>query len=205
MKITKDTVVRLSYEMYVAGEKEGTEELWEKAPLEHPLVYCHGENMMLPAFEFAMEGHEAGDKFDFRIAYSEAYGDYDEKGVISLDKKMFYNGDGEFDSERVYVGAIVPMNTADGQIVNAQIAEINDTTVTIDLNHPLAGEDLHFVVEIQDVREATADELEAVRNPGCHGCHGKKKRCGNNGGCGDGGCDGGCEGDCGEGGCGGCK
>ena len=44
------------------------------------------------------------------------------EGVLTLDKKMFYNGDGEFDSERVYVGAIVPMNTADGQVINAQIA-----------------------------------------------------------------------------------
>ena len=66
-------------------------------------------------------------------------------GVLTLDKKMFYNGDGEFDSERVYVGAIVPMNTADGQVINAQIAEITADNVTIDLNHPLAGENLHFV------------------------------------------------------------
>lgn len=194
MKIVKDTVVRLSYELYVAGEKEGTEELWEKAPMNHPLVYCHGEGMMLPAFEAALEGKEAGEKADFRIGYNDAYGDYDENGVMTLPKKVFFNGDGEFDSERVYEGAVVPMNTTDGQIVNAQIAEVGEDTVKIDLNHPLAGEDLHFVVEIQDVREATADELEQIRHPhhGCGGCKGGK--CGG-GKCGEGdcNCDGGCE------------
>lgn len=196
MKITKDTVVRLDYELYVAGEKEGTEELWEKAPINHPLVYCQGEGMMIPAFEAALEGKEENESFDFRIGYADAYGDYDEQGVVELPKKLFNNGDGEFDEERVYEGAVVPMNTADGQIVNAQIAKITKETVTIDLNHPLAGEDLHFKGTIHEVREATADELEQIRHPhhGCGGCHGGK--------CGSGDCGSDCN--C-DGGCGGCN
>ena len=101
-----------------------------------------------------------------------------------MDKKMFYNGDGEFDSERVYVGAIVPMNTVDGQVINAQIAEITAENVTIDLNHPLAGENLHFVGKVLNIREVTEGELKALHHRGCGGgCGGCKGSCDN---CGDG-------------------
>jgi FKBP-type peptidyl-prolyl cis-trans isomerase SlyD len=141
-------------------------------------VYCHGEGMMLPAFEQQMEGLAEGEAFDFRIACQDAYGEYDDEGVLTLDKKMFYNGDGEFDSERVYVGAIVPMNTVDGQIINAQIAEITADNVTIDLNHPLAGENLHFVGKVLNIREVTEGELKALHHRGCGGgCGGCKGSC----------------------------
>ena len=91
-----------------------------------------------------------------------------------------------------WVGAIVPMNTTDGQIVKAQVCEITDDQVTIDLNHPYAGEDLHFKGKIIDLRDATEAELDAIRHPkhGCcgGGCHKKKgegcEGCGD--GCGDG-------------------
>ena len=189
MKIENQKVVTLQYDLYVDGEN-GQEEVMEKATADAPLVYCHGEGMMLPAFERAMEGLAEGEAFDFRIPCEEAYGEYDTDGVLQLDKKMFYNGDGEFDSERVYVGAIVPMNTADGQIINAQIAEITKEHVTIDLNHPLAGENLHFVGKVLNIRQVTEGELKALHHRGCGGCGGH--------------CGGGdCNGDCGEGGCGG--
>ena len=191
-------VVKATYELYIAGE-DGKEELMEKATAETPLVWCHGEGMMLPAFESAMAGKQAGEHFDFVLKAADAYGEYLEEGVMELPKTMFFNGDGEFDEERVYVGAIVPMNTVDGQIVKAQVCEITEDKVTIDLNHPYAGEDLHFKGEILEIRDVTEGELKAIRNPkhGCGGCGGgcsKKK--------GDG-CEG-C-GDCGEGGCGGCE
>ena len=177
MKIEAKKVVTLEYDLYVDGEN-GQEELMEKATAEAPLVYCHGEGMMLPAFEKNMEGLAEGDTFDFCIACQDAYGEYDDEGVLTLDKKMFYNGDGEFDSERVYVGAIVPMNTVDGQIINAQIAEITAEHVTIDLNHPLAGENLHFVGKVLNIREVTEGELKALHHRGCGGgCGGCKGSC----------------------------
>ena len=97
---------------------------------------------------------------------------------MDLPKTMFFNGDGEFDEERVYVGAIVPMNTVDGQIVKAQVCEITDEQVTIDLNHPYAGEDLHFKGTILSIRDVTEGELKAIRNPHhCGKCHGKCDDC----------------------------
>lgn len=189
MKIESRKVVTLQYDLYVDGEN-GQEEVMEKATADAPLVYCHGEGMMLPSFEEHMAGLEEGETFDFRIPCEEAYGEYDTDGVLQLDKKMFYNGDGEFDSERVYVGAIVPMNTSDGQVINAQIAEITKEHVTIDLNHPLAGENLHFIGKVLNIREVTEGELKALHHRGCGGCHGTCGECGSD--CNEGGCGGNC-------------
>ena len=116
MKIENLKVVSATYELYIADEN-GKEELMERATEQAPLVWCHGEGMMLPAFEAAMNGKEVGDTFDFVLKAADAYGEYLEEGLMELPKTMFFNGDGEFDEERVYVGAIVPMNTVDGQIV----------------------------------------------------------------------------------------
>lgn len=189
MKIENQKVVKAIYEMYVDGE-EGKEEMIEKATIKTPLVYCQGEGMMLPKFEEALAGLEEGDKFDFRIACEDAYGDRDEAGLMELDKHMFYNVDGEFDSDRVYVGNIIPMKTSDGQIINAQVVKVSPVKVTIDLNHPLAGENLHFIGEIVEVRDADPAELEAIRHHGCGGCHGH--------------CDGGCN-NCDNHSCSGCE
>lgn len=191
--ITDNQVVTLKYDLYVDGEN-GQEEMVETATAERPLIYCHGQGMMLPEFERNMAGLEVGDAFDFRIPQELAYGAYDPDGVLTLDKKMFYNGDGVFDSERVFVGNIVPMNTVDGQIVKAQIAEVNDDTVVIDLNHPLAGDDLHFVGQVMDIRPVTEGELKALQHHKsgcCGGCHGGCEQ-GCQSGCG-GGCDNGCD------------
>lgn len=175
--IQNGKVVTCTYELYVDGEN-GKEELMERATKDRPLTYCQGEGMMLPKFEELMANRQDGETFDFRIGYEDAYGEYDDQGVMELDKRMFYNGDGEFDSERVYVGNIIPMNTTDGQIVNAQVCEITDDKVTIDLNHPLAGENLHFVGTIIEVRDVTPAELEAIRHPHkCGRCHGNCNDC----------------------------
>ena len=181
-------VVTVQYDLYVDGEN-GQEEKMESATVERPLIYCHGENMMLPEFERHMAGLNEGDSFDFRIGCEDAYGEYDSDGVLTLDKKLFYNGDGEFDSDRVFEGNVVPMNTVDGQIVNAQVVEVGKDHVVIDLNHPLAGENLHFVGKVLAIRDVTEGELKALHHRG--GC------CG--GGC-QSGCND-CESGCGKGSC----
>lgn len=182
MKIENEKIVKATYDLYIKGDKPETEEVIERATKSNPLVYCQGEGMMLPKFEENLAGLSEGDSFDFVIASEDAYGERDEEGVLSLPKKLFFNADGDFDEERVYVGNVIPMNTTDGQIVNALVLEVTDKEVTIDLNHPFAGEDLHFVGKILEVRDAEPEELDAIRHPKCGGCHG--------------GCHGDCNGDC---------
>ena len=177
MVVENQKVVKATYQLFINGE-DGKEELMEQATEQAPLVWCQGEGMMLPAFEAAMAGKAVGDRFDFTLKAADAYGEYYPEGVQELPKTMFFNGDGEFDEERVYVGAIVPMNTVDGQIVRAQVCEVTDDKVTIDLNHPYAGEDLHFTGTILEIRDVTEGELKAIRNPhGCGKCKGDCNDC----------------------------
>ena len=150
--IENQKVVSATYELYIADEN-GKEELMEQATEQTPLTWCQGEGMMLPAFEAAMAGKETGDTFDFVLAAKDAYGEYLPEGLMDLPRKMFFNGD--------------------GQIVKAQVCEVTDEHVTIDLNHPYAGEDLHFKGKILSIRDVTEGELKAIRNPhGCGKCHG---------------------------------
>ena len=196
MKIAAQTVVDAEYELYVNGEND-TPELMEKATPERPLNFIYGVGMMLPKFEEHLANMEEGDSFDFTINHTEAYGEYEDEAVIDLDRSVF-EVNGKLDAEMVFAGNVVPLMDSEGNRVQAQIVSVDDKHVRVDLNHPLAGEDLHFKGKVLNVREATQGEIDSLF--GGHSCS-----CGS-GGCGDGGCgDDGCEDDscgCGSGGCG---
>ncbi|HRZ96089.1 MAG TPA: FKBP-type peptidyl-prolyl cis-trans isomerase [Paludibacter sp.] len=185
MKITANKSVSAEYELYVDGETEGELELMEKATPEQPLSFIYGVGMMLPKFEENIFGMSIGDKFDFIIEIDDAYGQYEDENVIDLDRSVF-EIDGKLDQEMIFEGNVVPLMDSEGHRLNAQIVTITDTHVKVDLNHPLAGENLHFKGSILEVREATEKELAALSGGGCgSGCG-----CGSGegGGCGDGGC-----------------
>ena len=177
MKITANKAVSAEYELYVDGETEGELELMEKATSEQPLSFVYGLGMMLPKFEENLFGLEVGDKFDFVINTEDGYGEYDDESVLDLDRAIF-EIDGKLDEEMIYEGNVVPLMDNEGNRINAQVVTITDTHVKVDLNHPLAGETLHFKGSVLEVREASEKELEALMGGGCgSGC-----------GCGDGGC-----------------
>ena len=177
MKITANKAVSAEYELYVDGETEGELELMEKATSEQPLNFVYGVGMMLPKFEENLFGLEVGDKFDFVINTEDGYGEYDDESVLDLDRAIF-EIDGKLDEEMIYEGNVVPLMDNEGNRINAQVVTITDTHVKVDLNHPLAGETLHFKGSVLEVREASEKELEALMGGGCgSGC-----------GCGDGGC-----------------
>ena len=177
MKITNNAVVNAEYELYVDGEN-GELELMERATSEQPLNFIYGIGMMLPKFEQNLNGLETGDSFDFTISNEEAYGPYDDEAVIELERAVF-EIDGKLDEEMVFEGNVVPLMDSEGNRLQAQVVSVNDTHVTVDLNHPLAGENLHFKGKVIEVREASEEELNALLGGGC-GCGGN---CGD--GCGD--------------------
>lgn len=185
MKITANKSVSAEYELYVDGENEGELELMEKASSEQPLNFIYGVGMMLPKFEENLFGLAAGDKFDFTIAVEDAYGPYEDENVIDLDRGIF-EIDGQLDTNMVFEGNVVPLMDNEGHRINAQVVSISDSHVKVDLNHPLAGETLHFKGSVLEVREATEKELNALMGGG--GC-----------GCGSGGCG---SDSCGSDGCG---
>jgi FKBP-type peptidyl-prolyl cis-trans isomerase SlyD len=188
MKITANKSVSAEYELYVEGENAGEQELMEKATAEQPLNFIYGVGMMLPKFEENLFGLSVGDKFDFTIDVEDAYGPYEDENVLDLDRAIF-EIDGQLDAEVVYEGNVVPLMDNEGHRINAQVVSVTDTHVKVDLNHPLAGETLHFKGSVLEVREATEKELAALVGGG--GCgSGGCGSCGcDDGGCGDGGCD----------------
>ena len=185
--------ITLSYELY-SDNAQGIHELIEKAPAEHPLQFISGFGTMLEAFEGNIVPLSEGDEFDFNLSVNEAYGPYVQEHVIELDKQVF-TIDGRFDKENIYPGNVIPLTNADGNRFDGIIVEVKEKTVVVDLNHFLAGRDLHFCGKVIQSRPATDAEIQGYINmfsgEGCGcGCHD----------CGDGGCG---EGGCGEGGCGG--
>ena len=99
-----------------------------------------------------MEGHEAGDKFSVDVAAADAYGDKRDNLTQRVPKKHF-NG------QRLEPGMQVVLNTNFGPRA-VTIQKVGMSVVDVDLNHPMAGKDLHFDIDIVEVREATAEELE---------------------------------------------
>lgn len=178
----KKSFVALTYDLYVGEENE--KELMEQATEEQPLTFYTGLGMMLDKFEAEIVPLKVGDSFDFVIPVDDAYGEYEDEKIIELPKNIF-EVDGAIDEEMIAEGNMVPLVDSEGNRINASIVSVGEDIVTVDINHPLAGEDLHFIGKVIEMREATEEELKAVFSSGC--------------GCGSGGCD---SGDCGSGGCG---
>ena len=110
-----------------------------------------------------MDGHEAGDKFSVDVPAAEAYGDKREGLSQRVPKKHFGN-------QRLEPGMQVVLNTNFGPRA-VTIEKVGMSVVDVDLNHPMAGKDLHFDIEVVDVREATPEELEHGHVHGAHGHH----------------------------------
>ena len=185
--------ISVNYKLYTSAPGEEPE-LVEETAEGDPFIFVSALGMTLDAFEAQIVPLKVGDKFDFTLVPNDAYGEYDEAGKHALPRNVF-EINGKLDSRYIYPGAVVPLNTADGARLNGTIVEIGEETITVDLNHPLAGKSLNFVGEVKETREATNDEVRDALNQitGCGGgC----------GGCGGGSCDG-C-GSKGEG-CGGCN
>lgn len=189
MKITKNSVTALTYELRVKGE------IADKATEERPLEYIQGIGMLLPKFEEAVEGKEPGDSFAFTLSPEEGYGAYDPQQRIDLPKTAF-EIDGKVREDLLTVGRMIPMLNNAGEVVQGIVIAVNEANVTMDFNHPMAGQTLDFSGKIVSVREATEKEL----TEGLHGEFLPKQGCGCHGGCG-GNCGGNCGGGCGEGEC----
>ena len=176
--------IAVQYALWVGGEEE--QEMMEETSENEPFVFISGIGMTLDRFESEILALQAGDTFDFTIPAADAYGEYEDEGVRELDRSIFET-DGKLDTGTIFEGNTVALMGEDGQRYNAAIVKVGDQHITVDFNHPLAGENLHFVGKVMVKREATAQEIEKVLHP--HGC----------GGCGGGGCK---QGECKNGDCG---
>ena len=192
-KENKNKYISVMYKLYTSAS-DGKKELIEETADGDPFVFVSALGMTLDAFESHIVPLNVGEAFDFTLPPADAYGEYEPTGKQAVPRNIF-EINGKLDSRFIYEGAVVPLASPDGARFNGTIVEIGKDTVTVDINHPLAGKSLNFVGKVVESREATNDEVRDALNQitGCGGgC----------GGCGGGSCDG-C-GSKGEG-CGGCK
>jgi FKBP-type peptidyl-prolyl cis-trans isomerase SlyD len=176
LEIVKNSMVTLKYDLHLEDEKG---EVIEKASEDQPLQFIFGAGLMLPKFEAHLAGMKEGEQFTIRLSKNDAYGDVNDDAIVELPKHVFLV-EGQFDEELISVGNSVPMMSSSGQRMNGHVLEVTEEAVTMDFNHPLAGEDLYFTGKVLNVRPASDEELaQALYGGGC-GC--------GSGGCGDEGC-----------------
>lgn len=174
--------ITVAYKLYAITE--GKKELLEEAPVEHPFQFISGIGYTLEKFENEILALNKGDHFNFTIPCAEAYGERDEESVRAVSKFMFCDADGNFDSDNIFEGNIIMLNDAEGHQFYANVGEITEDKVVLDLNHPHAGKDLIFEGVITEMREATNKEIEGMVNlMSGEGCGCGCDSCG--GGCGD--------------------
>lgn len=119
-----------------------------------PLSYLHGAGNIIPGLERALAGKVQGDNLQVKVEPAEAYGELDPSMVQVLDRGAFQGVD------TIDVGMAFEARGPDGQVQRIVVKEVDGDQVTVDANHPLAGQQLHFDVQVTDVRVASAEEIE---------------------------------------------
>jgi FKBP-type peptidyl-prolyl cis-trans isomerase SlyD len=148
MKITNETTVTIDYTL---SEKGG--DVLEKTEPNEPTTYLQGLEMMLPALEEALEGKVPGDKIKVELAVDEAFGERLDELVIKIPIEDFE------DSKSLEVGNEIIVGNGEEEVLMIILA-ISDKEVTLDGNHPYAGKDIIFDIEVKEVHKTTDDDLE---------------------------------------------
>lgn len=154
MKVEKNKVVSIHYTL---TDNDGNQ--IDSSVGKEPLAYIHGVGGLIPGMEEGLEGKAVGAKFDIKVSPEKGYGEKNDKLVQNVPRSAF--GDQE-------VKPGMQFRTQDNQVVT--VTKVGLDNVTIDGNHPLAGVDLNFDVEVIEIREATSEELDHghVHGPGGH-------------------------------------
>ncbi|GHA58823.1 FKBP-type peptidyl-prolyl cis-trans isomerase [Pontibacter akesuensis] len=157
MKIEKNKVVALTYELSIAGEN-GQNNLVETADTANPMTFIYGMSGLPEQFEEQLDGLEPGSTFDFKLEAEEGYGDLDENALVDLPKQAF-EVEGAIPQDMLEIGNFIPMTDSEGNQLQGRVVEVTDDTVKMDFNHPLAGKDLYFKGKVESVRDATQEEI----------------------------------------------
>jgi len=148
MVIEQGKVVSIDYTL-----KNSEGQVLDTSDGREPLPYLHGAGNIIPGLEAALEGKSTGDQVNAVIEPEHAYGLRDENQIGKVARSDLA-GVGE-----IAVGTQLQAQTPEGPRV-VVVTDMDDETVTIDANHPLAGETLHFDVTVSDVRDATPEEVK---------------------------------------------
>ena len=147
MKISQGKTVQIDYTL-----KNDAGDVLDSSEGRQPLAYLHGAGNIIPGLETALEGKETGDTLSVSIPPEQGYGERKDEMVMTADPAQFPNPD------MVQLGARFQIQTDQGRYL-ATVVGVTSDAVKLDLNHPLAGETLHFDVEVMDVQEASEEEI----------------------------------------------
>ncbi|WP_234733685.1 FKBP-type peptidyl-prolyl cis-trans isomerase [Tellurirhabdus bombi] len=152
MQITKHKVAAIHYTL-----RDNSGKILDSSAGREPLYYLHGEGNLIPGMEEGLEGKEPGDHFQLNVSPEKGYGERDPEQIQEVPMSAF-------GGQKVEVG--MQFHANHGQVVT--VTSVAGDAVTIDANHPLAGQELNFDVEVVEVRDATADEVAHghVHGPG---------------------------------------
>lgn len=158
MLIAQDSVVAIRYTL-----KNDAGETLDASADGEPLTYLHGNGNLIPGLERALEGKKVGDQLSVAVPAADAYGELDDDLVQEVPRAAFRG----IDDIQVGMQFQAQSNQGPRSVV---VTNVTPEVITVDGNHPLAGQNLNFEVEIADVRAATREELDHghVHGPGGH-------------------------------------
>ena len=159
MTIAQHKVVTIHYKV----SDSDSEELIDSSENSEPMTYLHGARNIIPGLEQALEGKSQGDELEVTIPPAEAYGERSDDRIQQVPREAFQGMD------KVEPGMAVTAQTGQGQI-DLVVTAVDDEMVTVDANHPLAGKSLKFNVTVEQVRDASEEEIAHghVHGPGGH-------------------------------------
>lgn len=144
---------------YVLKNSQG--ELLDASEPNQPMPFLEGRSQIIPALEAVIVKMNEGDKKQVNLTAKDAYGDFDKAMIMDVPKE-------EVAHIKLDVGSHLQLQL-EHQVKVVKVTHISDTHVTLDGNHPLAGVDLVFDIEVMLIRQATADELTHGHAHGLHG------------------------------------
>lgn len=155
MQAAPNTVLKITYQL----RTEPNGPIVDEATNDAPFSFLFGSGNVLPKFEENLNGKVAGNQFNFVLSPKDGYGEYEEDGVVQLGKEAFM-WEGKIQEDLLVLNNIVPLQDNQGNTLQGRIVDIQENEVVLDLNHPLAGEELHFSGQVLEVREAHPTEIE---------------------------------------------
>ncbi len=149
MQIETNKVVSIDYTL-----KDDDGNVLDSSQNSEPLSFIYGNGSIIPGLEKALDGKDTGDEISVTVEPEEGYGQYDDSLIIQVTKDKFQ------DPDNVQEGMQVQAQSQDGHMQILTVKSVDGEQVTLDANHPLAGQRLSFDVAVADVREPSQEELD---------------------------------------------